>query len=181
MFGLDSEGSAAGVQPRLTAKKKKRKFPTKNRGIVFASVSRDLFYDCRKNLVRVHILCLGLKIENQAMAQRWIDHRLDIIIAHMDPPLDECISFRAQNDRLGPARAGAEAEETLDLGYSVVTFLLSRLSGVDQTNHIIFQPRGGQELPQPKVHLVRPTSALFRYGLGLLLGSWGPPARGGLR
>src|SRR5207249_10330204 len=87
---------------------------------------------------------------------------LDIIIAHMDPPLDECISFRAQNDRLGPARAGAEAEETLDLGYSVVTFLLSRLSGVDQTNHIIFQRRGDQNLPQQKLHLVDQMCAFLR-------------------
>src|SRR3989338_11119864 len=110
----DSESAGGGRQRRLApAKSRKRTILKMARA---PSVPRDLLHQSRQDLIGIDIFRFGLEIEDQAMAQRRIDHRLDILITHVHPAIDQGVPLGSQDDRLGAARARAEAQILMDRG-----------------------------------------------------------------
>ena len=79
-------------------------------------IPRHFFDDLAKHLVGADVLGFGLKVEDEPMAQRRENNFLDVFVAHMNPALGEGVAFRAEDDRLGAARARAKPDVLLDQG-----------------------------------------------------------------
>ena len=82
------------------------------------------------------------------MAQRRENNFLDVFVAHMNPALGEGVAFRAEDDRLGAARARAKANVLLDRCLHRTAVLRFGLSRMNQSNHVVLDRRRDHHLAQ---------------------------------